>query len=347
MSLAFNEGELSRPGPAFTKPNPVFSREDARAMAPADLLPEFEALWHTIDQLDIRIQTYEMLSGKRKQIVPTLLARLTPDDIARAQEDIVDWTSFFYLKQRHQIVELRNQQYAMRDLYNPPKERHTEPYTDPLRDELWSHSIGSDYEVRPLGLLAPDSLSSLIYRSSLPSPDDYTPEELTQLLSYVARLQAPDPTYHNSRYIDLRQRPHLTLIVKNWDDLQEAAPDLLHTFNFFVKAANLAPVALRTLSYRRQGKLGSEIAPLLNKEFGTHYNANYISTIFQQRCLKPIAAAVQLHYDNIAALSNPEENFCQCAKCGRSKLHTSLYFTVRDGKPTSTCRECARKGKTK
>ena len=56
MSLTFNEGELSRPGPAYTRPNPVFSRENARAMAPASLLPEFEALWRTIDQLDIRIR---------------------------------------------------------------------------------------------------------------------------------------------------------------------------------------------------------------------------------------------------------------------------------------------------
>lgn len=348
MSLTFNEGELSRPGPAYTRPNPVFSRENARAMAPASLLPEFEALWRTIDQLDIRIQTYELLSGKRKQIVPALLERLTPDEIEQAQQDIVSWSSFFYLKQRHQIVELRNQQYSMRDLYNPPKERHTEPYTDPLRDDLWTHSIGTDYAVRPLGLLAPDNFSSLIYRTPLPTPDDYTTKEFAQLCAYVSRLQDPDPTYHNSRYIDLRQRPHLSLIVKNWDDLQEAAPNLLHTFNFFVAAANLTPVALRTLSYKRQGKLGSEIAALINKEFGTHYSPNYISTIYQLRCLKPIATAVQLHYDNLMALlSDPEGNFCCCSKCGCSKLHTPLYFKVRNGKTSEICRDCARKGKTK
>lgn len=59
----------------------TFSRSEARKLAPPYILAELERLWRQIDELDLTLNYYELLTGKRKNPPrDTLLAVFTPEE---------------------------------------------------------------------------------------------------------------------------------------------------------------------------------------------------------------------------------------------------------------------------
>lgn len=77
-SPTFNEAVFSRV-PTKVK-REVFSRDETIKQCPPDLLPEFRELWRMIDELDIRINYYELAHNKRKNPPREgLLRKFTPE----------------------------------------------------------------------------------------------------------------------------------------------------------------------------------------------------------------------------------------------------------------------------
>lgn len=69
-----------------------FSRESALAECPASLLPELNALFSMIDELDLLIELYEEKHGKRtKEIRASLLNKFSPEEICAMRERISHW----------------------------------------------------------------------------------------------------------------------------------------------------------------------------------------------------------------------------------------------------------------
>lgn len=88
-----------------------------------------------------------------------------------------------------------------------------------------------------------------------------------------------------------------------------------------------------------------QIVDVINPKYGKTYNINYISTIFRQKILKEIAAAVTYHKDIVVNLPFPE-NFKKCKDCGNILLKDPRNFThkttVKD-EWANRCKNCDKK----
>ena len=114
------------------------------------MLPTFEALWAEIDALDLRCSFWAVAHGRQKSPVrPTLAAQFTPDQLAEAEAEADLWDPYTYLRARHRLIEMRRQQYALRDAYEPTPPTHDNADPEPVKPDI---SFGAEVEVLPLGL---------------------------------------------------------------------------------------------------------------------------------------------------------------------------------------------------
>jgi hypothetical protein len=64
------------------------------------------------------INFYELRHGKRKNPPrDALLAKFSDEEQETMREAITHWNQYRYLKMRHQLVDLRREQYTLRDSY--------------------------------------------------------------------------------------------------------------------------------------------------------------------------------------------------------------------------------------
>lgn len=74
------------------------------------MLTELERLWRQIDELDLTLNYYELLTGKRKNPPrDTLLAVFTPEEQQMLLDRAQSLKQYSYLKNRHLLVELRRE----------------------------------------------------------------------------------------------------------------------------------------------------------------------------------------------------------------------------------------------
>ena len=141
--------------------------------------PIFEDLFARIDRLELAIQFYEFAHGKRKEPPrEELTSKFSSDEIEAAQKLASTWNQYKYLKQRHLIVELRREQFTLRDSYIERHLRHTppEPDLDPT-----SLDFDAEVPVFPIGVMGAP-FSELIFKDpSNLNPYTYTEKELDTL----------------------------------------------------------------------------------------------------------------------------------------------------------------------
>ena len=161
-SPTFNEASLRRPTEARTRiAREVFDRSEALAQCPSHMRPVFEELFARIDRLEMQIHFYEFAHGKRKEEPrASLLRKFTEDEIDSARIVASTWNQYKYLKQRHLIVELRREQFTLRDSYIEKHMRHTppEPDIDPVNLDF-----DAEIPVFPLGLVGAP-FSELVFK---------------------------------------------------------------------------------------------------------------------------------------------------------------------------------------
>lgn len=182
-SPTFNEATLRRPTeirPKVVREN--FDRQKTLRECPAHMRPIFKDLFARIDRIELAINLYEEAHGKRKEPPrASLLARFTPEEIEAVRAATQKWNQFRYLKQRHLIVELRREQFTMRDQFTPKITRHApiEPYVPPAQ-------IDFDVEIPvfPLGTLGAP-LADLAFKPiDVLNPSSYSEEELDKLIHF-------------------------------------------------------------------------------------------------------------------------------------------------------------------
>ena len=128
------------------------------------------------------IHFYEFAHGKRKEPPRTALTKRFSEaevDAARAVSE--KWNQFKYLKQRHLIVELRREQFTLRDSYIEIHLRHTppEPDLDPVHLDF-----EAEIPVFPLGLVGAP-FSNLVFKPEHElNPFTYTENEIDTLIKH-------------------------------------------------------------------------------------------------------------------------------------------------------------------
>jgi len=120
-SPTFNESSIRGPSnPPSKIPREVFSRSRTRQTAPPYILKVFEGLWRKIDETELLISQYELQKGKRTApIRPELLNRFSAEELASLMARADSLQPFALLKLKHQLVDLRREQYTIRDSYAP------------------------------------------------------------------------------------------------------------------------------------------------------------------------------------------------------------------------------------
>ena len=350
----FNESALSALGSTqFRAKKETFSREEALAEATPTVRDALISLFHQIDRIDFLIEQYELNHGKRtKEIRQSLIKQFDEEEICRMREAVTHWNQYKYLKMRHELVELRREQYTLRDSYRKIMlSQSTEDPTEPI-----TISLDVNVDVLPLGLHYNSPISAQVFRAWRELDPASIPESDLQLISdlYWKKEQFAPST--SQTYIDFRELEHVYQLLNFLGELSEAAieadvtsnlPDLLRTLQFYIDQADLSDIQREILDLKLAKQKNTDIAWHINHKYQKTYTPNYISTIFRQRIIPRINEAAAMHKEIIANIFFPE-NFKQCSTCGEIKLRCADNFTrksrANDGF-SSRCKMCERRAR--
>ena len=302
------------------------------------------------------INFYDLAHGKRKNPPrDTLLIKFNEEELRTLRERSAKWNQYMYLRKRHQLVELRREQYTLRDSFAPvipTGEGHivSEPIAPP--------AIDVEIEVLPLGTNNGTSAAAALFRAwENLHPWAYTTEQLEEISTVLWQKKNYVPTAQQM-YIDFRELEHVYQLFQLFFELEDAAgaaelesnlPALMSTLKFYTEQADLSEVQREILDMKLHKVKNIDIADAINKKWGKSYTANYISTIFRQRIIPKINEAAAYH---IKLVSNVffEEEFKTCTGCKKIMLRDADNFTrkarSKDGY-TTRCKKCEKASRTK
>ena len=350
----FNESALSALGTTqFRTKKEVFSREDALAQASPIVRDSFLAIFSQIDKLDFMTAQWDLNHGKRtKPIRAELVRRFSPEEISAMQEKVTHWNQYKYLKMRHELVELRREQYTLRDSYK--KTIYVAP--DDYYEEPVTHEFDVEINVLPLGLKHKEETAALVFRAWHElDPGTYTDSELQLISNLYWEKQRFAPST-SQMWVDFRELEHVYQLLNFQNELNEIVPEktvesnlavLLDTLQFYVDQAELTDIQREILDMKLHKKKNTDIAWDINHKYGKTYTSNYISTIFRQRIIPRINDAAKYHEKVISNIFFPEE-FKTCCHCGETMLRDPVNFT-RKSRATdgfsSRCKKCEREAR--
>jgi len=155
---------------SYKKSRETFSREKVLAQSDGRIKQLFLDLFARIDLLDLKLNIYELNHEKRSEIRKSLTDKFNEDEYAAACGCTESWTPYQYLKYRHELVELRREQYTLRDSISEPCVAHSEfkPIEQPQTCQ-WD----SDVNVLPLGLKTNNTALVFADKDHL-NPDHYS-----------------------------------------------------------------------------------------------------------------------------------------------------------------------------
>ena len=357
-SPTFNEASLlplETAAPIKVK-REVFSRKEALAKCPDYLRETFVSLFRQIDELELQINYYELLHNRRKNPPrDALLNKFTDEECASLSEKVTHWNQYKYLKKRHELVELRREQYTLRDYYQPVLAIQESTMFNVVCGDP---QIEADIEVLPLGVKRNEGAPGLVFgKWEALIPGKYNEEELKKISDLYWQKQNYTPRAQQ-RFFDFRELEHVYQMLQMFFDLDGAAaiaelesslPELMATLEYYTEQANLTEVQKEILDMKLNKVKNVDIAIEINKKWGKTYTANYISTIFRQRIIPKINDAARYHEKIIGNIFF-EEEFKTCSACGRVLLRDATNFTrkarSKDGF-TSRCKECEKKARQK
>lgn len=353
-SPTFSEASLRRPTEARTRiAREVFDRKKTINECPAHLIPVFEDLFKRIDTIELMLNYYEFSHGRRKEPPrAALLKRFTQEELTNAETTASKWNQFKYLKQRHLIVELRREQFTLRDTYIEKHVRHTpvEPEIDPIDPDF-----DAEIPVFPLGLKA-GPVGALLFKTEQDlNPSTYSDSDLRKVLQfYWSKKSESRP----SIFFDFGNLEHIYELFGQLNELEESTgalpvnsnlSKLLDTLKYYIEMTDLTEAQREILDLKINKTKNQDIADIINKKYDKSYTANYISTIFRQKIIPRINETAEFHAKIIENLSFPE-NFKKCTGCGKVLLIDPDKFVrksrSKDGFSTR-CKICDRNDRQK
>ena len=349
-SPTFNEAVFKKPTEARTKVAHVtFDRELTLAQCPSHLKSAFIDLFHRIDSIELAINFYELAHNQReKEPRAALLNQFSKEEIQSIQDSIKKWNQYKYLKQRHLIVELRREQFTLRDSFVEHHVRKTPPEPD-----LEPVTLDFDVEVPvyPLGLVGTPT-GGLVFRDSGKlHPKAYSAPEIEKAVKYYWDKKSER---RPQLYFDFCELEHVYELFNQLNDLEESVNSLplesnlgklAATLRYYINLTDLTEAQKEILDLKINKVKNEDIAIQINKKYDKSYTANYISTIFRQKIIPRINDTAAHHAEIISNLTF-EENFKRCNCCGQILLIDAENFVrksrAKDGF-ASKCKICDRK----
>src|SRR5574344_1517306 len=237
-----------------------FSRVQARKEAPSYILERYEELWRQIDELDLLINFYDLAHDKRKNPPrETLLKLFTKEEQDQLKEASTHLNQFSYLKKRHLLVELRREQFTLRDSYKSPIMRTAvESYSQPT-----TFFFDSEIPVLPLGLFNGQPIDYKIFpMNRIPEPSDFNDNDLSALSSRIWKAPA-----QSKLSFDFREIEHVYQAFQIYENLidesmvaniESTLNSFITTLKFYIQFANLTPLQLDILRCKIAKKKNQE-----------------------------------------------------------------------------------------
>ena len=351
-SLTFNENNIITPTAARPKvQKEVFSRSEALANCPEELKPVFTGLFKRIDTLDLLLNYYDLIHGKRKNPPrEELLKRFTKEQQEKLKEDSTHLNQFNYLKLRHQLVELRKEQFSLRDSYKFTIRR--EPIYNYAPEPI-TKVLDFDIKVFPLGFFYSDQkVSNLIFKPiDQLVPENFSTEDLSLISKFYWDKRKEEKEKKLEEFFDFREIEHVYNLFLNYFDLEDTielkeiestTQFLLKTLEYYAANSNLSDIYKDILKLKVQKKKNQDVADFVNQKYGKSYTSNYISTIFKQKIIKKITETAAYHQTIIESIYFPEE-FKTCNTCGKTLLKCSDNFVRKERSKdgfTNRCKNC-------
>lgn len=308
-SPTFDENIFLKNKTIYKKVKPSIDRDKAAQ------IPGMEELWKEIEKMD-RILKENTGELEKTKDTPTLNTK-----------------QIYYLK--HQLIELRTQQYYLMDSYFPTIQIQRN------KAEFHGNIIDSqmNYPILPRGTMSSqdDQLFKFPKLDDSPQIKIYTEGEVEEIKE----------TY--KPYFDFRDPLHIYQLIQHYEEIKDCSqknPDsplnnLLWTLDFYIDKANLSEQQLLIIRDKKLRIPNKEIAQHLHDELGIYHQENYISTIWN-KCVNLITEAVELNYDEYLC-RNYDKAWKKCTRCGEYLLRDSRNFVKKakaaDGL-TSRCKKC-------
>lgn len=332
-------------------PRRVFNREEARKTAPPQLLQTFENLWNTIDYIDLEINFYELYVGKRtKPPREQLLNNFSYEKQLEIKEKAEQLNQYQYLKLRHRLIELRREQFTIRDSYTSVINPILPTFSQKLSNSV---TFDVDVEVLPLGLFKE---GNPIFKKNY-DPRALNEDELWKVSDLIQKKKNTKLKTFDFRNLEAVYQLYLydeelqnqIQVDEERFFIENNTADLFKTLKFYEELAELNEIQLRILELKKKRVKNSDIAAEINRDFGKSYTSNYISTIFRQKIIKKINEAAEFHLETVENWFYPE-NFKQCVDCGRVLyLHEKNWIRKARSKDgfQNRCKKCERKRRGK
>lgn len=346
-SPSFSESSIIAPSsPKWKYPKQTISRSQIRKTADPETLEVFENLWSRIDELDLELNYYDLLHGKRvKPPREELLSKFNEHEQQLAKESAQNLTQYKYLKKRHLLVELRREQFTLRDTFQAIQLPHNTRESPTPSDSV---ELDVEFLCAPCGLKYGGSSiwEKLFPPDRYPIPSDFTQEELAQIIKFYWS-RALDIKTSRLKVFDFRNPSHVGYVYDLYDQLDDEidpqifsnTPEFLDTLNFYVARANLSDPQKLILQLKTQKISNTQIAAEVNSKYNKTYTINYISTIFRQKIIPSICDAARVHAEIIENLPYPE-NFKKCRLCGRILLISPDNFVRKMRSPDGFSTQC-------
>lgn len=339
----FNESTLYEVRTKKTR-TPKFDRNEALTHCPPQMRPQFELLFAQIDELELCLNYYELEHGRReKEPREALLSKFSEEERLKLRDRAQKWTQFTYLKQKHYLVELRREQFTMRDSYVMMVQRTTLP----IFSEPTTADFGVEILVLPLGLREPLLFKEIVQLN----PHTYSEEQLKKVSERYWHFRAKEEHLPKT-YFDFREFEHVYQLFLQFFDIEEKCAQLsdihnnsqilLDTLKFYVELADLNEIYADILRQKMEHRSNIDISLDVNKRYGKTYSANYISTIFCKKIIPCINEAARMHQKIVSNLFF-EENFKQCTLCKTWLLRDPSNFIKKTRSPdgfNTRCKKC-------
>jgi len=260
----------------YTNPKPSISREDD-----ADI-PGMTELWDFIDHFDLFIKK---VTGKEEW------------GEGEKQHSL---SSYDLFKSRHWLIDLRKQQYVLKEGYKPPI-RFKSIIRQSTRKINWDSDSGYAKTQRGNGDDG-DWIWVLVREHTL----DFG--EATHIQGLI------------NNYSRLKQ--------DSYDDFQSDMKYILWVLEKIVDECNFSDVRKDIIVRKIDGQTNVQLHDYLHITYGLDYSANYISTIFTHEICGKIA---KRYLSSIQEwkLRDKEEMWKVCTRCGKKKLANEENFTKK------------------
>lgn len=326
----------------------VFSRQEIMKNAPPHLIEAYTNLWKEIDKTELTINYYELMHGKReKDPRADLLKALSEEEQVQCASRAKSINQFKYLKLRHLLVELRREQYTLKDSFCERIQLHS---TGNYQEENIA-IFDADIPVYPFGVVGTSSIQKLLFKPFEELiPDNYTEAELKEISAFYWRKKNDKKV--ESRRIDFTELETVYQLFLLLEELEEGEEDsfsttsnLLNTLKYYIREADLTETQKEILELKIKKEKNQDIANYINEKYDKSYTANYISTIFRQKTIPTINETARYHEQIVENLFFKEE-FKVCIKCGRTLLRDPFNFVrksrSKDGL-SNRCKDCDKK----